>query len=466
MSAPVLTLAQTVSQTLPNGLKIIVKEDRRAPVAVSQLWYKVGSVDEKQGKSGLSHALEHMMFKGTQAVPSGEFNRRVAALGGENNAYTNRSETVYYENIAAANLPEVLKLEADRMHNLNFSDEEFQNEMNVIREERRQRTEDTADGKLWEQVYLNSFTLPSMKAAVIGYMDDLHTLKADDLRDWYRQYYAPNNAVLVIVGDVDAKKTLKTAAELFGNIPAKQQPDRNMLANEPFKREPVNFQTTSVVTRQPLVSLNYRVPGLESLDDRLPYALDVLSEILSGNSSSRLDKNLIRGKQMALSTGASYDLISREMPLFSIFAMPADNVEVDAVIAAALKREQQKSQQPLVVENEPLKNFYDAELKDIAENGVSAEELNRIKAQSEASEIYERDSMEAQASIIGRLEARGFEYSDEAEIRRRLKAVSVEDVQAAAQLLTDDRLATVVVMPDPKILYHPIVQAANKPQPK
>lgn len=443
LSAPVLTLAQTVSQTLPNGLKIIVKEDRRAPVAVSQLWYKVGSVDEKQGKSGLSHALEHMMFKGTQTVPSGEFNRRVAALGGENNAYTNRSETVYYENIAAANLPEVLKLEADRMHNLNFSDEEFQNEMNVIREERRQRTEDTADGKLWEQVYLNSFTLPSMKAAVIGYMDDLHTLKADDLRDWYRQYYAPNNAVLVIVGDVDAKKTLKTAAELFGNIPAKQQPDRNMLANEPFKREPVNFQTTSVVTRQPLVSLNYRVPGLESLDDRLPYALDVLSEILSGNSSSRLSKNLIRGKQMALSTGASYDLISREMPLFSIFAMPADNVEVDAVIAE-LRRE----------------------LKDIAENGVSAEELNRIKAQSEASEIYERDSMEAQASIIGRLEARGFEYSDEAEIRRRLKAVSVEDVQAAAQLLTDDRLATVVVMPDPKILYHPIVQAANKPQPK
>ena len=440
---PAASWAQTLSETLPNGLKIIVKEDHRAPVAVSQIWYKIGSVDEKPGKSGLSHALEHMMFKGTKDVPSGEFNRRVSELGGQNNAYTSRNETVYYENVAAANLPEILKLEADRMHNLNFSDKEFLNEMNVIREERRQRTEDTADGKLWEQVYLNSFTLPSMKATVIGYMDDLHTLKADDLRDWYRQYYAPNNAVLVIVGDVDAKKTLKTAAELFGNIPAKQQPDRNMLANEPFKREPVNFQTTSVVTRQPLVSLNYRVPGLESLDDRLPYALDVLSEILSGNSSSRLDKNLIRGKQMALSTGASYDLISREMPLFSIFAMPADNVEVDAVIAE-LRRE----------------------LKDIAENGVSAEELNRIKAQSEASEIYERDSMEAQASIIGRLEARGFEYSDEAEIRRRLKAVSVEDVQAAAQLLTDDRLATVVVMPDPKILYHPIVQAANKPQPK
>ena len=202
------TFAQTLSQTLPNGLKIIVKEDRRAPVAVSQIWYKVGSVDEKPGKSGLSHALEHMMFKGTPSVPSGEYSSRIARLGGDDNAYTNRSETVYYANIASANLPEVLKLEADRMHNLNFSDKEFATEMNVIREERRQRTEDDAGGKMWEQIYLNSFTLPSMKASIIGYMEDLHTLRADDLRAWYKQFYAPNNAVLVIVGDVDRKSVV------------------------------------------------------------------------------------------------------------------------------------------------------------------------------------------------------------------------------------------------------------------
>ena len=160
----------------------------------------------------------------------------MSELGGQNNAYTSRNETVYYENVAAANLPEILKLEADRMHNLNFSDKEFLNEMNVIREERRQRTEDTADGKMWEQAYLAAFTQPSMRASVIGYMKDLHTLKADDLRAWYKQYYAPNNAVLVIVGDVDAKQTLQTAAKLFGDISAKspaatqQTPYRTLFA--------------------------------------------------------------------------------------------------------------------------------------------------------------------------------------------------------------------------------------------
>lgn len=261
---PAASWAQTLSETLPNGLKIIVKEDHRAPVAVSQIWYKIGSVDEKPGKSGLSHALEHMMFKGTKDVPSGEFNRRVSELGGQNNAYTSRNETVYYENVAAANLPEILKLEADRMHNLNFSDKEFLNEMNVIREERRQRTEDTADGKVWEQAYLAAFTQPSMRASVIGYMKDLHTLKADDLRAWYKQYYAPNNAVLVIVGDVDAKQTLQTAAKLFGDIPAKAQPPRNKLHTEPYLRKPVTVKATSPVTHQPLIAINFRVPKLQN----------------------------------------------------------------------------------------------------------------------------------------------------------------------------------------------------------
>lgn len=421
IAAPVW--AQTLSQTLPNGLKVIVKEDRRAPVAVSQLWYKVGSVDEKPGKSGLSHALEHMMFKGTPSVPAGEFSRRVSALGGQNNAYTNRSETVYYENIAAANLPEVLKLEADRMQNLNFSDKDFANEMSVIREERRQRTEDSAIGKLWEHVYLNSFTKPSMRASVIGYMDDLHTLKADDLRDWYKQFYAPNNAVLVIVGDVDAKQTIQTASKLFGGIPAKTLPARNDLS-EPAEREPVFAETTSAVTRQPLVALSYRVPALEKTGDSLPYALDVLSEVLSGNSSSRLDKNLVRGKQAALSVGVNYDILSREMPLFSLIAMPNDGVGAQDLLAAMR-----------------------AEIRNIAEKGVGKDELKRVKTRMESSEIYARDSMTAQASLMGRLETRGFAYGDEAEIRRRLSRVTADEVQAAAKLLNDKRASVVIVKP-------------------
>ena len=415
--------AQTLSHTLPNGLKIIVKEDRRAPVAVSQLWYKVGSVDEQEGKTGLSHALEHMMFKGTPAVPSGEFSRRISALGGQLNAYTNRNETVYYENVAAANLPEVLKLEADRMQNLNFSDQEFANEMSVIREERRQRTEDNAGGKLWEHVFLNSYATPALKAPIIGYMDDLKTLKADDLRRWYQQYYAPNNATLVIVGDVDAKQTIQTASQLFGGIAAKKMPPRNKLT-EAAERELVEAETQSAVTRQPLLALSYRVPSLQNLSDTTPYALDVLSDILAGNSSSRLDSRLVRGKQTALSAGTNYDLLSREMPLFSLIAMPNDGVSEQTLLAQLR-----------------------AEIQDIADNGIGKAELSRVKNRMNADEIYARDSMTSQASLMGQLESRGFRYSDEAEIRRRLKNVSAADVQAAAKLLTDQRASVVVVKP-------------------
>lgn len=418
--------AQTLSQTLSNGMKVIVKEDKRAPVAVSQLWYKVGSVDEQTGKTGLSHALEHMMFKGTSAVPAGEFSRRVAALGGRFNAYTNRNETVYYENVAAANLPEVLKMKADRMTNLNFSDRDFDNEMSVIREERRQRTEDDASGKLWEHVMLNSYQTPSLRAPVIGYMDDLHTLKADDLRRWYRQWYAPNNAVLVIVGDVNAEATLQTVQNLFGGIPAKPLPERNLL-NETAERKAVSARTTSAVTRQPLLSISYRVPGLEKLDERMPYALDVLSDVLSGNTSSRLDARLVRGKQHALDIGVSYDMLSREMPLFNIIAMPSEGVDT-ADLQAAIQ----------------------AEIADIAANGVNRQELARVKNRAAATEIYARDSMTSRASLMGRLETRGFKYTDEAELRRRLLAVTAADVRAAARLLTPARETVVVVYPDKK----------------
>ena len=422
VSAPLW--AQTLSQTLPNGMKVIVKEDKRAPVAVSQLWYKVGSVDEQVGKTGLSHALEHMMFKGTPEVPAGEFSSRVSALGGRFNAYTNRNETVYYENVAAANLPEVLKMEADRMVNLNFSDRDFDNEMNVIREERRQRTEDNASGKLWEHVFLNSYTVPSLRAPVIGHMNDLHALKAEDLRQWYRQWYAPNNATLVIVGDVDAQKTLQTVKNLFGAIPAKPLPARNNL-NETAERTPVSARTTSAVTRQPLLSLNYRVPKLEKVNERMPYALDVLSDVLSGNSSSRLDARLVRGKQQALDVGVSYDILSREMPLFGIIAMPAEGVDVNSLLADIR-----------------------AEIADIAENGVSNEELARVKNRAAAAEIYARDSMTSRASLMGRLETRGYRYTDEAELRRRLQQVSAADVQAAARLLVPARETVVVVYPE------------------
>ncbi|WP_404821655.1 M16 family metallopeptidase [Neisseria zalophi] len=416
--------AQTLSKTLPNGLKVIVKEDNRAPVAVSQIWYRVGSIDEKEGKTGLSHALEHMMFKGTPSVPSGEFSRRVSALGGRNNAYTTRNETVFFENIAAGNLPEVLAMEADRMKNLNFSDKDFDNEMNVIREERRLRTEDSPYGKLWEHIFLNSYQTPALRAPVIGYMNDLNILKANDLRQWYQKWYAPNNATLVIVGDVDAKQTLNTVTKLFAPIPSKTLPARNRFNNEKMATKPVRAQTFSAVTRQPVFALSYRVPKLRNIGDKMPYALDVLSDILSGNSSSRLDKNLVRGKQVALNVGTNYDLFNREMPLFTIVGMPGAGTDVDTLVRL-------------------MRN----EIDDIAQNGITQEELDRIRKLSAASEIYANDSITAQASLMGKLETRGFKYSDEAELRRRLQQVTIAEVQAAAKLLTPERSSLVVVQP-------------------
>ncbi|WII90381.1 pitrilysin family protein [Kingella negevensis] len=204
----------TTSRTLANSLKVIVQEDHRAPVVMTQLWYKVGSSDEMAGKTGLSHALEHMMFKGTKTVPAGEYVKRISALGGSNNAYTTTEETVYHVTIAAQHLPKVLELEADRMENLNFSDTVFNNEMKVIREERHQRIDDNPDGMLYAELLNTAWTKSPNRTSVIGKMADLHKLKPNDLRQWYRRWYAPNNAVLVVVGDC----SLKTCLPKLSNI--------------------------------------------------------------------------------------------------------------------------------------------------------------------------------------------------------------------------------------------------------
>ncbi|EGZ51096.1 M16 family metallopeptidase [Neisseria wadsworthii] len=424
LAATLPAAAETLKHTLPNGMKVIIKEDRRAPVAVSRLWYKVGSLDEQPGKTGLSHALEHMMFKGTAKVPAGEFSRRVAALGGRDNAYTSQENTVYVTDLAVKNLPQVLEMEADRMANLNFSNKDFDNEMKVIREERRMRSEDDPSGKLWEHLMLNAYENPAVRAPVIGYMPDLDKLKAEDLRSWYRSWYAPNNATLVIVGDVNAKQTLGTVEKLFGAIPQRTLPQRNNL-QEPLERKPKSAQTQAI-TAEPMFILSYRVPALKQLDDTMPYALDVLSEVLGGNSSSRLDKNLMRGSQKAADIGVGYNMFSRTpSSLFMVKAMPSSGTSVQELVAEIRR-----------------------EIADIAAKGVSKAELARVRTQMEASEIYSKDSMDAQAGLIGSLEANGFSYQDEAELRRRLAKVSAQDVQAAAKLLSPARETLMVVTPE------------------
>lgn len=421
LASPVM--AETLSKTLNNGMKVIVREDKRAPVVVTQLWYKVGSVDEEPGKTGLSHVLEHMMFKGTPSIPSGEFSKRITAMGGELNAYTSRDETVYHQTFANQHLPEVLKMEADRMVNLGFSNKDYVNELEVVKEERRLRTDDSPSGRLYEKLYETAFTTSGNKSPIIGSMDDLSNMTGDDARAWYKKWYAPNNATMIIVGDVNAKQAIKEVELAFGKLKPAALPKRS-LPTEPIQTQKRSAEV-SAPSELPIVALGYQVPQLKKIDDKLPYALDTLADVFDGNAASRMEKNLVRTKPIALSAGASYSLLTRADTLFVLSGAPAQGVSVPQLIAA-------------------LKG----EVQDIAQNGVSEDELARIRTQRDASETYAKDSMATQASLMGDLESQGFSYQDEAEIRRRLNAVTALEVQQAAQLLTDDKLTEVVLKPE------------------
>lgn len=416
--------AQTLMQTLPNGMKVLIREDKRAPVVAVRLWYRVGSVDEKPGKTGLSHALEHMMFKGTHNVPSGEYSRLISSWGGYNNAYTNRTETVYVVDIASAHLDDVLKLEADRMVNLNFSDKDFANEMDVIREERRMRYDDNPWGKLYETQNEHLWSKPNNRASVIGYMDDLHRLTANDLRAWYRQWYVPNNALLVIVGDVDASKQLVQVAKRFGDIPSKPLPERSQEAETPKLTKKSTVRTHSVTT-QPLINISWRMPHMTKLDDDQAYARQMLSLVLNGTDSSRYQKNLIRGKASALHISGGYQDYGRKNAVFSITAMPADGVS-----AAELQKQ-------LL-----------AEIQDIAQNGVSEEELTLIRVPLETEKILSKDSIRNQADTLGELEVNSFGHQTEEEQLQRLLSVRAESIQAAARELSAVPYQVTEVLPE------------------
>lgn len=422
-SAMMPSWAQTLKETLPNGLHVIVREDHRAPVVMSQIWYKVGAIDEKVGKSGLSHALEHMMFKGTHNIPSGEFSRRVSAMGGTLNAYTSATETVYHENAAKIHLPTLLEMEADRMVNLNFSNQDFINEMKVIREERRQVVDNNPTGNMYEQMLYRAYDKPANRTAVIGHMRDLHRLTANDLRQWYKQWYAPNNATIVIVGDVDAQQTLELVKQKFGHIPAKKLPERNNVTEKQNKK-PVSAHAFGN-TQQPMMLLAYRVPTLKKdEEDGMPYALDMLTTILDGHSAARLESRLVRGKQLALETHVNYTMIDRQPQLLQITAMPREGVST-AKLKAAIE----------------------AEIANIVQNGVSEPELQRARRIQETTAIFHRDSMANEAGLIGMLETNGFQYDDEARIRERLQHVTAAEIQAAARLLTPQREVFITLYP-------------------
>ena len=417
---------QPKEKVLSNGLKVIVKEDHRAPVVVSQVWYKAGSMDEHNGTTGVAHVLEHMMFKGTKSVPSGNFSKQIAAAGGRENAFTNRDHTAYFQTLEKSKLELALKLEADRMHHLVLSKTEFEKEIEVVRNERRWRTDDKPHGMVYEQFIASAFQSHPYHWPVIGWMNDLENMKVEDARAWYHTWYAPNNAVLVVAGDVQADAVFKLAQKYFGPIKAKTLPVRKPQA------EPEQLGIRRIVVKAPAklpyILMGWKAPALRDANkDVDPYALEVLGGVLSANAAARLPTALVRTSQVAVDVDSGYDSVERGPGMFLIDATPSEGKTVSEVEAA-------------------IRTVLDTLKRD----GISEEELNRVKAQVIASQVYQRDSVFYQAMKIGELETNGIGYRAIETRIEKLKAVTVEQVQAVAKkYLIDDTLTVATLDPQP-----------------
>ncbi len=421
---------------LNNGLKLVVQEDHRSPVVVSQVWYRAGSLDEVNGKTGVAHVLEHMMFKGTKRVPAGQFSRLVAAAGGKENAFTSADYTCYFQQLEKSHLPLSFKLEADRMANLIITDAEFAKEIKVVMEERRWRTEDKPQSKVNEQFQSTAFKAHPYARPVVGYMNDLENMTAADAREWYNTWYAPNNATLVVVGDVKAQDVLKLAKQHFGKLKAKKLPARKP------QTEPAQIGERRIVVKAPgklpYLTMGYHVPTLVGAESSgtpstpelgwEPYALDVLAGVLSGNDSARLNQKLVRETSLAVDVGAGYDSTSRgREALFELVGTPSEGKTVVELEAALI-----------------------AEIDRIKTGGVTQQELDRVKAAVIASDVYQRDSMFYQAMQIGQLETMNYSWRLLKEYPDKLKAVTSEQIQAVAKkYLIKDNMTVAILDPQP-----------------
>jgi zinc protease len=382
-------------------------------------------MDEHNGTTGVAHVLEHMMFKGTAKVPEGQFSKRIAAAGGRENAYTNRDVTVYFQQLQKDRLPISFELEADRMANLQLKDESFAKEIQVVMEERRLRTEDNPHAIVFEQLMSVAYQAHPYRRPIIGWMDDLQNMGPQDARDWYSRWYAPNNAVLVVAGDVSPKEVIELAKKEFGPIAPKALPVRKP-QDEPAPRGEKRI-TVKAPAKQPYLLMTYHAPTLRDAEkDTVPWALQVLAGILNGNDSARLTKRLVKEQRLAVSVDASYDGMSRGPGMFYLDGTPAEGRSV-AELEKALK----------------------AEIARVQKQGVSEEELNRVKAQVIAGDVYQRDSVFYQAMQLGELATLGLPLDLLEKRVEKFKSVTAEQVRSAARLLTEDKLSIAVLDPQP-----------------
>ncbi len=419
--------ANPYETTLKNGLRVIVKEDRRAPTAVQMVWYRVGSIDEVDGTSGVAHALEHMMFKGTPSVGPGEFNKRVAAAGGRDNAFTSRDYTAYFQQVPKEKLEDMMQLEADRMRHLNVDPAEFAQEIKVIMEERRMRTDDEPTSKLFEQMNATAFQTHPYRRPIIGWMNDLERMTAANLKAWYDTWYVPNNAYMVVTGDVDHQQVFALAEKYYGALEGRPLPERKIQAET--RQEGPRRITVKAPAELPVLIMGYKAPTLRDVEkDTDTYALQMLASILDGHDAARFNKKLVREDKVAISAGIDYDSTARGPGMLYLHGSPSEGKTV-ADLEAALR----------------------AEITRVQNEGVSAAELKRAKAQLLASQVYKLDSMFGQAMEIGQTEAVGLSYKQIERMLEKLQKVTAAEVQAVAKKYFNDDVLTIGVL-DPQPL--------------
>jgi zinc protease len=418
--------AQVQEHVLANGMKILVKEDHRAPVVTSMVWYRAGSMDEVNGSTGVAHVLEHMMFKGTKEVGPGEFSRIIGRAGGRENAFTTKDSTAYHEQLHKSQLPLVLRLEADRMANLLLSEEQFAREIKVVMEERRLRTDDQPKALLYEVFNATGYQVHPYRTPVVGWMTDLESMRVEDARDWHRRWYAPNNATLVVVGDVSAPDVFAEAERQFGPIPARPLPPRKP-QTEPAQRG-IKRLNVKIPADQPYLVMGWHAPSLRDVNqDWEPYALEMLAAVLAGSDAARLEHELVRASRVAIAAGANYDSVNRGPAMFMVDATPAPGKTV-----------------------QELEQALRDQIQAIVDRGVSEEELRRVKAQVHAGLVFDLDSMFSQARQIGALDNAGLPFDSLDLLARKLTGVTAAQVQAVARkYLVDDNLTLAVLDPQP-----------------
>ncbi len=415
-----------VTFTLDNGLQVVVIANRRAPIVTHMIWYKVGAADDPQGKSGLAHFLEHLMFKGTETMAPGEFSEIIARNGGQENAFTGQDHTAYYQTVAKDRLELVMKYEADRMTNLRLSDEVVLPERDVVLEERSSRIDRNPSSQLGEALGAVLFLNHPYRLPAIGWEEEIATLTSVDAIEFYRRWYAPNNAVLIVAGDVEPEEVRALAETYYGAIPAREVPLRQR-PQEPEQNAPRRVTLESDRVRQPSVTIRYLAPSYHAGASEHAEALQVLDEILGSGTTSRLYRSLVVEQAIAVGAGSGYGASALDLSSFTLYGSPRPDVPVEQV-EAALRQEVAR----------------------LLEDGVSEEEVEVAKRRMIAQAVYARDALDTGPRIFGRALTTGQTVADVEAWPERIAAVTAEQVNAAARAVFDDRhSATGVLLPKP-----------------